>query len=154
MKTKYTTLLSLSAAAVLAACVGGNNSEQSAAKPAIIEEPPIKTDKPCFSGVYPHMAFWSAEGECGTGAVVPWAGKLWAITYGPHCVFTSTDKLYEISPNLDVKIRPESLGGTHANRMIHRLLRNRRKRQRPPDFPKGDGGQTHGQCALDYRPRK
>lgn len=120
MKTKYTTLLSLSAAAVLAACAGGNNSEQSAAKPAIIEEPPIKTDKPCFSGVYPHMAFWSAEGECGTGAVVPWAGKLWAITYGPHCVFTSTDKLYEISPNLDVKIRPESLGGTHANRMIHR----------------------------------
>ena len=29
------------------------------------------------SGVYPHLAMLNDEGECGTGAVVPWAGDLW-----------------------------------------------------------------------------
>jgi len=37
-----------------------------------------------ISGIYPHLAFYNNEGECGTGAVVPWAGRLWVITYGPH----------------------------------------------------------------------
>jgi len=32
----------------------------------------------------------------------------------------SSDKLYEISPGLELKVRPESIGGTPANRMIHR----------------------------------
>jgi hypothetical protein len=31
----------------------------------------------------------------------------------------STDKLYEITPDLKQIIRPESIGGTPANRMIH-----------------------------------
>lgn len=72
-----------------------------------------------FSGIYPHLAMYNNEGECGTGAVVPWAGKLWAITYGPHLPFGSSDKLYEISADLKQTIRPESIGGTPANRMIH-----------------------------------
>ena len=72
-----------------------------------------------ISGIYPHLSMWNSEGECGTGAVVPWAGKLWAITYGPHVVFESDDRLYEIDQNLDRAIRPESLGGTHANRLVH-----------------------------------
>ena len=72
-----------------------------------------------ISGIYPHLSMWNSEGECGTGAVVPWAGKLWAITYGPHVVYESDDRLYEIDKNLDRAIRPESLGGTHANRLVH-----------------------------------
>lgn len=72
-----------------------------------------------FSGIYPHLAMYNNEGECGTGAVVPWAGKLWAITYGPHLPFGSSDKLYEISADLKQTVRPESIGGTPANRMIH-----------------------------------
>lgn len=60
------------------------------------------------------------EGECGTGALVPWAGSLWAITYAPHSWKGSSDKLYQISPTLEQTIRPESIGGTPANRMIHR----------------------------------
>ena len=28
-----------------------------------------------FSGIYPHLAYNNNEGECGTGAVVPWADK-------------------------------------------------------------------------------
>jgi hypothetical protein len=74
---------------------------------------------PQFSGIYPHLAHYNYEGECGTGAVVPWADRLWVVTYGPHLPFGSTDKLYEISPQLTRKIRPESIGGTPANRMIH-----------------------------------
>lgn len=73
-----------------------------------------------ISGIYPHLAMFNNEGECGTGAVVPWADRLWVITYGPHLPFGSSDKLYEITPELQQVIRPESVGGTPANRMIHR----------------------------------
>ncbi|MEN6455495.1 MAG: hypothetical protein ABFD10_14660 [Prolixibacteraceae bacterium] len=73
-----------------------------------------------FSGVYPHLAMYNNEGECGTGAVVPWAGKLWVMTYGPHLPFGSSDELYEISPGLQRTTRPESIGGTPANRMVHK----------------------------------
>lgn len=65
------------------------------------------------------MTMYNKEGECGTGAVVSWGGKLWAITYAPHKPMGSTDKLYEISKDLKHVIRPESVGGTPANRMIH-----------------------------------
>lgn len=72
------------------------------------------------SGIYPSLAMFNREGECGTGAVVPWAGRLWVITYGPHLPFGSSDKLYEITPELRQIVRPESVGGTPANRLIHR----------------------------------
>lgn len=71
------------------------------------------------SGIYPSLAMFNDEGECGTGAVVPWADRLWVITYGPHLPFGSSDKLYEITPDLKQIVRPESVGGTPANRMIH-----------------------------------
>lgn len=73
-----------------------------------------------ISGIYPSLAMFNNENECGTGAVVPWADRLWVITYGPHLPFGSSDRLYEITPDLQQIIRPESVGGTHANRMIHR----------------------------------
>ena len=72
------------------------------------------------SGIYPHLAMFNNEGECGTGAVVPWADRLWVVTYGPHCPWGSSDKLYEITPDLTQIVRTESIGGTPANRMIHR----------------------------------
>ena len=81
---------------------------------------PLESDKPNYGGVFPHLAFYNNEGECGTGAVVPWQGKLWAITYGPHLPWGSSDKLYEIDDTLNINVRPESVGGTAADRMIHR----------------------------------
>src|SRR3954469_19025876 len=72
------------------------------------------------SGIYPHLATFNEYGECGIGAVVPWAGKLWYITYPPHFRTGSSDKLYELDAAMNVTLRPESVGGTHANRMIHR----------------------------------
>jgi hypothetical protein len=73
-----------------------------------------------ISGIYPHLTTYNNEGECGTGAVVPWADRLWIISYGPHLPMGSSDKLYEITPALEQIIRPESVGGTPANRMIHK----------------------------------
>jgi len=77
-------------------------------------------DKPkSISGIYPSLAYFNNEGECGTGAVVPWADRLWVITYGPHLPKGSSDKLYEIDNDLNMTVRPESIGGTPANRFIH-----------------------------------
>ena len=73
-----------------------------------------------WSGVYPHLAWFNTGNECGTGAVVPWADRLWVITYSPHKPLGSDDKLYEIDEDLNITTRPESVGGTPANRMIHR----------------------------------
>ncbi len=84
--------------------------------------PLVRAEQPSrqISGVYPHLTMYNHEAECGTGAVVPWADRLWVITYGPHLPQGSSDKLYEITPELEQIIRPESVGGTSANRMIHR----------------------------------
>ena len=73
-----------------------------------------------ISGIYPSLAMFNEEGECGTGAVVPWAGSLWAVTYAPHSPYGSSDKLYEITPDMHQVVRPESVGGTPAGRMIHK----------------------------------
>jgi len=74
----------------------------------------------CVSGIYPDLVMYDDEGECGTGAVVPWADRLWVVTYAPHAPLGSSNRLYEITPDFRQVIRPESVGGTPANRMIHR----------------------------------
>ncbi len=79
-----------------------------------------RTNEPIqISGIYPHLAYYNNEGECGTGAVVPWADRLWVVTYGPHFPMGSSDKLYEITNDLTQIVHEESIGGTPANRMIH-----------------------------------
>ncbi len=78
------------------------------------------TQRPAIAGIYPHLAMFNNQGECGTGVVVPWADRLWVVTYAPHMPMGSDDKLHEITPTLEQIIRPESIGGTPANRMIHR----------------------------------
>ncbi len=83
-----------------------------------------------ISGVYPHLTTYSqsrkdghffkqGHQECGIGAVVPWANKLWMITYAPHMPRGSDHKLYSIDENLTMTLHPESVGGTPAARMIH-----------------------------------
>lgn len=84
-----------------------------------------------ISGVYPHLTVFNQDpehkngttgngGECGMGAIVPWQGKLWLITYSPHAPNGSYDKLYSIDDDLNLTVHPESVGGTPANRMIHK----------------------------------
>ncbi|NLX97675.1 MAG: hypothetical protein GXY83_16020 [Rhodopirellula sp.] len=72
------------------------------------------------SGRYPHLAVFNHGDECGIGAVVVWAGKLWAVTYPPHAPRGSDDKLYCIDDALNLAAFEGSIGGTPANRMIHR----------------------------------
>ncbi|WP_417745914.1 hypothetical protein [Rosistilla oblonga] len=85
-----------------------------------------------ISGVYPHLTvygiysqngghFLSGHDECGIGAIVPWAGKLWMVNYAPHKPNGSEHKLYSIDEDLQtLTVHPESVGGTPAGRMIHK----------------------------------
>ena len=100
-------LFMLTAAFLAAAC--------STKAPSAVDETGHKN----FGGIYPHLAYYNSQRECGTGAVVPWQGDLWVVTYGPHEPYGSDDKLYQITPGLDEIVRPESIGGTPADRMIH-----------------------------------
>ena len=73
------------------------------------------------SGVYPHLAVTNGGAtEAGIGAIAAWAGKLWYVTYPAHAFDGSNDKLYELDSALHLTARKESVGGTHAGRMIHR----------------------------------
>jgi hypothetical protein len=76
---------------------------------------------PSYSGVYPHLAVTNGGGdESGIGAVVPWADRLWFLTYPAHVFKGGNDSLYALDADLALVARPESVGGTHANRLIHR----------------------------------
>jgi hypothetical protein len=82
------------------------------------------------SGIYPHLTVFNSdpkrerpEMECGLGAAVPWAGKLWSTTYTSHALGRGNDKLFAIRPDMSLEVRPESVGGTSACRMIHRESR-------------------------------
>lgn len=97
----------------------GSATPTSADYTLVPPSPPSPPKVVNISGVYPHLAMTNTHDECGVGAVVPWAGKLWAITYGPHLPNGSTDKLYEIDTDLNRIVRAESIGGTPANRFIH-----------------------------------
>ena len=76
-----------------------------------------------FGGTYPHLASFNGSNECGIGAVVPWADRLWWVTYAPHAPDGSDDRLYAMDPGRDLFVSPASIGGTPANRMIHRESR-------------------------------
>ncbi len=88
-------------------------------------------ENPIFiSGVYPHLSTYADNGnlanrlnECGIGAIVPWAGKLWMVNYAAHEPFGSDHKLYSVGEDLELTIHPESVGGTPAGRMIHKESR-------------------------------
>lgn len=86
-----------------------------------------------ISGVYPHLTTYgvysqngghykAGHNECGIGAIVPWAGKLWMVNYAPHQPRGSEHKLFSIDPDLSkpMTVHPESVGGTPAGRMIHK----------------------------------
>ncbi len=83
--------------------------------------PNMRAQEPTsFSGIYPHLASFNKQGECGTGAVVPWADRLWWVTYSPHQPEGSDDKLMSMDSQMRMEIFADSVGGTPANRMIHR----------------------------------
>ncbi len=96
------------------------NGKQIADITVTIKDNDAKLVYPRFSGIYPHLAMTNSDSECGVGAVVPWQNDLWYVTYSAHYPNGSDDKLYQLDTTLTVTARPESVGGTPANRMIHR----------------------------------
>jgi hypothetical protein len=85
-----------------------------------VPPPPVTNAIVNISGTYPHLAVFSAEGEIGMGAVMPWGDKLWFVTYPPHQPNGSADKLWMVDSNLTLTAHPASVGCTDANRLIHR----------------------------------
>lgn len=82
-------------------------------------QPPLNV-----SGVFPHLALTAELGpprsECGVGALMAWADRLWAITYVSHTRRTGVGTgLYEIDPELRMTKRAESQVGTYTNRYVH-----------------------------------
>lgn len=61
-----------------------------------------------------------ARSECGIGALMTWADRLWFVTYVSHTRTTGAGTgLYEIDEHLTLRKRPESVVGTYANRFLH-----------------------------------
>ncbi len=78
------------------------------------------------SGVFPHLAQVSDLGpprtECGVGALMPWAGKLYVQNYNSHKERSGRGvSLRRIHEDLSMEIVPETLGvdGTYTNRVVH-----------------------------------
>ena len=85
-------------------------------------DPAGETPQPTsISGVFPRLAVSVDEvpgSETGIGALMPWADRLWMVTYVAHIRGSGTG-LFEIDASLNMTKRPESVVGTYANRMIH-----------------------------------
>ncbi len=76
------------------------------------------------SGVVPSLCLKAALGpprsECGVGALMAWADRLWAVSYVSSLRNSGVDTgLYEIDEQLRMTKRAESRTGVFANRFIH-----------------------------------
>ena len=76
------------------------------------------------NGVFPHLAVVAdavpQRTETGIGALMPWADRLWFVTYVAHKSGTGSGTgLFSIDADMRLKKHPESVVGTYANRMIH-----------------------------------
>ncbi len=76
------------------------------------------------SGVMPHLALKADLGpprsECGVGALVAWADRLWVMSYVSSGAGSGSGTgLYEIDDEFRMVRRAESRVGTYANRFAH-----------------------------------
>lgn len=74
-----------------------------------------------ISGVFPHLSVTAdavpVRNECGIGALMPWAERLWFVTYLSHT--GSGTGLYTVDQQLRLEKHSQSVHGTYANRLIH-----------------------------------
>lgn len=72
--------------------------------------------------VFPHASVFShgvgSDSETGIGALMPWADRLWYIGYVAHKRGEGIG-LYEMKEDFSVRLHPESVTGTYANRLVH-----------------------------------
>lgn len=77
-----------------------------------------------ISGVLPHLAVKAAHlpkrTETGIGALMPWANRLWFVTYVAHKKSSGDGTgLFTIDDDMVLQKHPASVVGTYANRMVH-----------------------------------
>lgn len=77
-----------------------------------------------ISGVLPHLAVKAdhhpRRTETGIGALMPWAGRLWFVTYVAHKAISGGGTgLFSVDDDFRLTRHPESVVGTYADRMIH-----------------------------------
>ncbi|MBS3764291.1 MAG: hypothetical protein KGZ25_13420, partial [Planctomycetes bacterium] len=83
-----------------------------------------KTEPLNISGTFPHLGVkathFPARTETGIGALMPWADRLWFVTYVAHKSGTGGGTgLFYIDDDLQIRKHHESRVGTYANRIIH-----------------------------------
>jgi hypothetical protein len=77
-----------------------------------------------IGGVFPHLAVLADtvpfRSETGIGALMPWAEKLWFITYVSSKRNSGAGVgLFSLDANMTMTKHPDSVVGCFANRMIH-----------------------------------
>ena len=75
-----------------------------------------------ISGVCPHLAVTAAHiprSETGIGALMPWANRLWFITYPSNPDSGRDTGLFSLDAQMNLTKHPESVVGTYANRIIY-----------------------------------
>lgn len=103
----------LAVACVLAVALGG--------RALVAAEGAVAAAPAEVSGIRPDLAVAVDEvpgSETGIGALMPWAGRLWFVTYVAHIRGSGTG-LFEVGADFTIRKRPESVVGTYANRLIH-----------------------------------
>jgi hypothetical protein len=78
-----------------------------------------------FSGVVPSLAqvgdFGPPRSEIGIGCLMPWLDKLYVLNYVSHRKQSGTGTgLRVIDSNFQMKVHPQAVDGTYANRFVHR----------------------------------
>ena len=75
------------------------------------------------SGVFPRLAVVGGHiprSEIGIGALMPWADRLWFITYPSSSTNGSGMGLFTVDEGMTLTRHPASVVGTYANRIIHK----------------------------------
>jgi len=105
------------AALVLSLATAAGPAGSDAVRPEETPSPRVQV-----GGVFPHMTVMApgvgSDSETGIGALVAWADRLWAVGYVAH-VKGEGIGLYEIGADFSFRLRPESVTGTFANRLVH-----------------------------------
>ena len=86
------------------------------------EHPVMRSNPIQVDGVFPNLTVYApgvgSTSETGIGALIPWADRLWAVGYVAH-IHGEGIGLYEIREDMTMRLHPESVTGTFANRLVH-----------------------------------
>jgi len=94
---------------------------------SVVAETPVSvpniSERPVqIQGVFPSLTVFApgagSTSETGIGALIPWADRLWAIGYVAHIKGEGIG-LYEIREDMTMRLHPQAVTGTFANRLVH-----------------------------------